>query len=792
MKKLCYTIFKSDWGDGNMQIAVIAMYTAVDNNVAFKHEALVTRTAADHIEATLEGQRYDTKNSYITGRVYTTDITKSTVLNAEQFAREQYQTALADGAQLVVILYSDNSKQKGFKIVASSDNSDSYKLATSIRKRFTIDVKDDYPLVADAMSTSSIYGNGKVPTVKINIGNAFLLADSYARSQKLPELGESRDYSSETEKYLKDIATKAATIIANGILDFCKDPDVNIQPTLTDASSGSLHVTEPSYTFITDPVEIVDYDIPTADRPSVQASISAAAETALMNIHDKQLTLTCDYLIYFDDVLMNDFILSYSCSLGVDIGIGRASVALIYAPQFNKISINDSVNDGIENGTQLRIFMRNVFAETYIMCFEGIIKQKVLARDASGFTLSFVAVDYVYWMNKIIAPISIPINEAISPGERLKWKAQSVDPDLTAKVEIAQAGSLKGKTLTEYFDTLKEKSFTNSKVYSESNSVANWDDVVNRVEIMGDINELLVRDQVIDFVVNSNSVFADTVYVSLSNTTQGLLMEMYQDRDGIVRIKPPFWNEAVLKNHIIDPMMIISAQESTDWNKYYTRIIVTGGVEEWMDSGTTAQKVDLLTPVGVYLGSLTDKSAAKWADYTSEGSYPSSYNTTGIGGSDTSTSGGVSGISNQSVIDYLNTMRTPQEWGIGTGTQCVELPKHYVEKCFGVSTKANGYGHGKDLYSGIASAFPDLFEAIPWSSGVQPRSGDIMSTSSPSQPAYGHALIVKSVSGSSIGLLDQWSGIEKVRDKVWTLSGDTITLGSEVRTIYGLARPKNI
>ena len=405
-------------------------------------------------------------------------------------------------------------------------------------------------------------------------------------------------------------------------------------------SSGGQKYSEPSYELMGDVEVKADYTIEQNFKDPITAgSIDRIYEDALPRIFEKQIKLRSDYLIYFDNVLMNDYAISYNTSIGVNSGMGTASVELIYTPAFRSIAINGTVEDGVENGTQMRIFVSNPFSGKYNMVFDGIIKQRILSRDSKGFRLTFSAVDYIYWMNKIIAPVSISFNEAVSPGERLKWKAQSVDPELTANVEISSAGSLKGKTVQEYFNTLKEKSFTNSKIYSESNSVANWDDVIDRVSIMGDINKELVKYQVMDFVVNSNSTFANTVYVSMSNTTNNLMMEFYQDRDGIVRIKPPFWNEPVLKNHVIDPLLIMASSENTDWSKMYTRIIVTGGVEEWMpDSGSTSDKIDILTPVGVYVGSLTGKDKAKWADYTSEGIIPSAYGTVtiddGSGGGD--------------------------------------------------------------------------------------------------------------------------------------------------------------
>ena len=143
----------------------------------------------------------------------------------------------------------------------------------------------------------------------------------------------------------------------------------------------------------------------------------------------------------------------------------------------------------------------------------------------------------------------------------------------------------------------------------------------------------------------------------MSNTTNNLMMEFYQDRDGIVRIKPPFWNEPVLKNHVIDPLLIMASSENTDWSKMYTRIIVTGGVEEWMpDSGSTSDKIDILTPVGVYVGSLTGKDKAKWADYTSEGIIPSAYGTVTI--DDGSGGGGGSSSSSYSTSNVPDSIRS--------------------------------------------------------------------------------------------------------------------------------------
>ena len=143
-------------------------------------------------------------------------------------------------------------------------------------------------------------------------------------------------------------------------------------------------------------------------------------------------------------------------------------------------------------------------------------------------------------------------------------------------------------------------------------------------------------------------------------------------------------------------------------------------------------------------------------------------------------------------FEYLETSegKKAKEHGPGTGTQCVELPNDYVEVVFG-HKNSGGFGHGKDYYNGVATLYPNTFEAIKWSNGEMLQYGDIVSMSSPRQPAYGHVVIIKSVSGNSIQVLDQYNGSGNVLDRTWTLSGDNlIEPNGTVRELIGIARPK--
>jgi surface antigen len=154
-----------------------------------------------------------------------------------------------------------------------------------------------------------------------------------------------------------------------------------------------------------------------------------------------------------------------------------------------------------------------------------------------------------------------------------------------------------------------------------------------------------------------------------------------------------------------------------------------------------------------------------------------------------------------SMMGYLNKVagEDAKDWGSGTGTQCVELPKHYIETVWGFKTKEMGLGNGKDMYYMIPNAFPDTFEKIDYSDNFVPQVGDIISLrgSDKNKTLYGHAAIVTSVSGNEVTIVDQWEDYDgdasnnKVREITFTITGNIASANSDsFYDIYGVARPK--
>ncbi|MEE1397780.1 MAG: lectin-like protein [Ruminococcus sp.] len=130
-----------------------------------------------------------------------------------------------------------------------------------------------------------------------------------------------------------------------------------------------------------------------------------------------------------------------------------------------------------------------------------------------------------------------------------------------------------------------------------------------------------------------------------------------------------------------------------------------------------------------------------------------------------------------------------KEWGNGTGTQCVELPKYYVENFFGVKNKNIATGNGNTLYLGIAALAPDKFDAIKYYDGFVPQVGDIISMYSTTKlgRTAGHAGIVYEVSGNNYKIAEQWnpSGTVRSRNEVVTAGNPNVH-----HSIIGVARSK--
>lgn len=327
---------------------------------------------------------------------------------------------------------------------------------------------------------------------------------------------------------------------------------------------------------------------------------------------EKTIEAVPGYLIYLDNVRIDKYVKSWRTSIACDGSIGSATVDMIYAPSFNGApGVKDGLEDGIPNMTNLYIFVKNVFNGKYIKVFEGNVISKNFHKANGNYSFSFSAVDYMNILNKIIVPLIRPVaDQVIMKADVLKWKTKGIDVNKVDSLSSVSDLNFKNKTITQYIDQLKSainksNAFFSSNYSRDRNNINLWDNVLGKINIMGDIDPNLVAEDVFDANILSNATSTNTMFVHLNDITKNLMFEIYQDRDAQIRLKPPFWNQGVLYSHVIDSSLISDYNESTDYNNYVSRITAIGGVSDAM-ANVDSQGQTIAAPVLGYVGNLQD------------------------------------------------------------------------------------------------------------------------------------------------------------------------------------------
>jgi len=319
------------------------------------------------------------------------------------------------------------------------------------------------------------------------------------------------------------------------------------------------------------------------------------------------------YIIFFDNVRVDPLITNFSCDHSNDGSIGRANIEMIYMPELDVTTSGGVKVDAIDNMTNCKIFIKNIFTNKYSLVFDGNIRGKSVTKTPNGNSLSYVAIDHMEALNKTTAPLSVPLTSSVgSTHTMFKLKAQGIDADKITAINSEAKLQFKDKNMQEILDMLKETTLKHNKIFSDPEGVSYWNDSSGRIKVMGDINKKLMASEALDYKLNSNVLSAETMYVMLNDILQKLLFEFYQDRDGYIRIKPPFWNEGIPVNHVIDPSIILSVSENKTWERAYSRVVTTGGVTE-LESGA-ANSSEIAYSIFVPLGALAGGTNEIWAD----------------------------------------------------------------------------------------------------------------------------------------------------------------------------------
>ena len=312
-----------------------------------------------------------------------------------------------------------------------------------------------------------------------------------------------------------------------------------------------------------------------------------------------RLKVSDGYLIFFDNVRVDQFVESWDVQLSCSGGYGQATISMTYVPDLDSVTHSGNasnilrydtsdpnkqmqsrfyIRDGVENMTNVRIFMKNVFTGYYVQVFEGDIRAKQYSYAQGQKNLVFTAYDYMNWLNRIICPWSLSTTEvASSPQQTVMWNAQGIDTArATTTFTTANEQQGYGQTIHEALRTALAYAFYNNAFLRDTDSVIAWDKALGRLMLMGDIDSGLKMDTIVGYQIQTNATHADSFYQKISQLLNLLTFEFFQDRDGIIRIKPAFWNKDVLRDYVIDSTIIHSFQGTSNWNNFYTRCIAVG------------------------------------------------------------------------------------------------------------------------------------------------------------------------------------------------------------------------
>lgn len=324
-----------------------------------------------------------------------------------------------------------------------------------------------------------------------------------------------------------------------------------------------------------------------------------------------------DFAVFFDDTLINDLVIDFSTNGYLNGIASSATINCIYSEAFYKIKNYDAKGNlieemhGIDYMTNVKIFIKNVVNNLYYMVFDGNLTGKNLTKSNDGqVSLSFSAEDYMHYLDKTIVPIAVPVT--FGSPERVKWKSQGINLELVAKYQNEANRKLSDKNIKELIDECIKVSVSNNAFFSDKEGVTYWDAPTDRLKVMGDISERLRAAKIIDYIVTSDGTSVSSMYVLIGSLANSLMFEFYQDRDGIIRVKPPFWNEGVLKDHIIMPSFVSSYAETTDFTKMYTRVVTQGS----MDPSLHGSGKNYFMPVGCYVAGDENQDGI-WVSYTS-------------------------------------------------------------------------------------------------------------------------------------------------------------------------------
>ena len=348
---------------------------------------------------------------------------------------------------------------------------------------------------------------------------------------------------------------------------------------------------------------------------------------------DIKIAHRSNYIVYIDDVRVDQFLVNWQSSIGLSANQASASLTFFRSPAMDEWKAYLS---------KVKIFAENPFTKKFSMVFEGDIISRSYSESKKHMgTITFHCSGFYHWL-EVKIPMAISTTDEMNPLQRFIYEAQNINIEevrafVTSDAEIL----MKDNNVQGVIDQLFEKVTIGYYQAAEDNTNFAFSKIKDRFVILSDVKEEFRESGFLDLFTFSKATYIDSFSAYLVEVIEQLMMEFYQDRDGTMKIKFPAWGDDVLKSHILDASIIESISGVDNWAIEPTRVLAVGSATH-LQKALQANSVggnmmyDLTIPVGLYIGNPRDPDTE---DY-----YATSFQYQNAGGGELGdNSGGLSG-----------------------------------------------------------------------------------------------------------------------------------------------------
>ena len=307
-----------------------------------------------------------------------------------------------------------------------------------------------------------------------------------------------------------------------------------------------------------------------------------------------------NYIIYIDDVRVDQFVISWSATTGLSANQTNATITFFRSP---------AMDEWKSYLSRVKIFAENPFSKKYSLVFEGDITNRSWSEKKSHMgTVTLHCSGFYHWL-EVKVPMGINVKDEMNPLQRFIYEAQNINIDEVRELIISDSEvMLKDNNIQGIIDQLFTKITTGYYEAAGDDTNFGFTNVKERFAILSDVKEEFRESGFLDLFTFSKATYIDSFTAFFMEVIEQLMMEFYQDRDGSLKVKFPGWGEDLLYSHIIDASIVEQISGVSNWVAEPTRVLAIGSATQLQqamsDRGSLTGDFfhDLSIPIGLYIG----------------------------------------------------------------------------------------------------------------------------------------------------------------------------------------------